>query len=81
MKQSIAFDTLKRQTRAVIKGRGPGIFPSYFEVYSRLLWYKISMFTTLQQLESPVIFWYTLYPDLLQKLVTALQTQNIEMMG
>ena len=44
--------------RAVIKGQGPGIFPSYFEVYPRLLWYKTSMLTSLQQLESPAIFLY-----------------------
>ena len=38
--------------KAVIKGWGPGNFPSYFEVYPRLLWYKTSMLTSLQQLES-----------------------------
>ena len=42
--------------RAVIKGWGPGFFPSYFEVYPQLLSYKTSMLTSLQQLESPAIF-------------------------
>ena len=42
--------------RADIKGRGPGIFPSYFEVYPRQLCYKTSMLTSPPQLESPAIF-------------------------
>ena len=42
--------------RAVIKDWGPGILPSYFEIYPRLLWYKTTMLTSLQQLESPAIF-------------------------
>ena len=37
-------------------GRAPGSFPSYFEVYPWLLWYKTSMLTSLQQIESPAIF-------------------------
>ena len=41
---------LAAKHRAVIKGRGLGIFPLYFEVYPRLLWYKISMLTSLHVL-------------------------------
>ena len=44
--------------RAVIKGRGLGISPLYFEVYPRLLWYKTSMLTSLQQLKSLAICLY-----------------------
>ena len=48
---------LKRQFRAVNKGRAPEIFPSYLEVYPQLLPYKTSMLTSLQQLESPATFY------------------------
>ena len=46
---------LKAYCRAVIRGLGLGIFSVYFEVCPRPLWYKTSMLTSLQQLESPAI--------------------------